>query len=475
MKIIITISFISLLSFTFYKPPTQGPNIVLIFFDDLGYGDLSCYGALDISTPNMDRIAHEGIRFTNFLAAQAVCSASRAALLTGCYPNRIGIIGALMPNAQNGLSTRETTIADIVHAKGYATAIFGKWHLGSKKEYLPLQHGFDEYYGLPYSNDMWPVDFDGKPTKNMPKGIFPTLPLIEGNRVVDSVMTLEDQSLLTKKYTDHAVSFINRNKNKPFFLYVPHSMPHVPIAASKEFRGKSKQGLYGDVIQELDWSVGEIEKAIKENGLEDNTLFLITSDNGPWLNFGNHAGSAGGLREGKGTSFEGGQREPCIIKWKGTITAGTICNQLCSTIDLLPTITHLVDGRMPNLNIDGLDISNLWLHPTSISPRHTFYYYYRSNNLEAVRMENWKYVFDHLGRSYKNQLPGKDGFPGIAPENISIEAGLYDLRRDPGETYDVSLANPDIVSQLKKIADSVRMDLGDDIIGVKGNGRRLKN
>jgi len=448
------------------------PNIVLIFFDDLGYGDLSCYGALDILTPNLDRLASEGIRFTNFLSAQAVCSASRAALMTGCYPNRIGISGALFPGANTGISSGETTMAQLLKQKGYHTAIYGKWHLGDKKEYLPLQHGFDEYFGIPYSNDMWPVDYDGKPATAANKLRFPTLPLIDGNDIADSVLTLDDQALLTKRYTQKAISFIERNKKGPFFLYMPHSMPHVPIAASKDFKGSSRQGTYGDVVQELDWSVGEVMKALTKNKLDKNTLVIVTSDNGPWLNFGNHAGSAGGLREGKGTSFEGGQREPCIVRWQSVIPEGKICNQLCSTIDLFPTIAKLTDASLPEHKIDGLDISTLLFHPASPSPRTTFYYYYRKNALEAVRKDHWKYVFPHPGRSYLNQKPGKDGFPGPAPENVAIAAGLYDLRRDPAEQYDVSEFNPEVVAELMKLGEVARADLGDDLTNKKGTGVR---
>ena len=272
----ILICIIGVVSFGFMRK-SQTPNIVLIFFDDLGYGDLSCYGSLDIRTPHMDRLAAEGIRFTNFLSAQAVCSASRAALLTGCYPNRIGISGALFPNAATGIHAHEMTMAELLKQKGYKTAIYGKWHLGDKKEYLPLQHGFDEYFGIPYSNDMWPVGYDGKPATTANKLRFPTLPLLEGNEKIDSLKTLDQQGQLTKKYTERAVSFIYRNKKKPFFLYLPHSMPHVPIAASKTFQGNSVQGPYGDVIQELDWSVGQVLDALKQNKLDKNTLVIVTS------------------------------------------------------------------------------------------------------------------------------------------------------------------------------------------------------
>ena len=273
------------------------PNIVIIYADDLGYGDLGCYGAKAHTTPNLDRMAAEGIRFTDFYVAQAVCSASRTALLTGCYPNRVGILGALGPQTRFGIADSEQTIASVLKPQGYATAIYGKWHLGHYPKFLPTRHGFDEYFGLPYSNDMWP----NHPTvKN-----FPPLPLIENEQTTE---TNPDQSQLTTWYTEHAVKFIERNKERPFFLYVPHNMPHVPLFVSDKFRGKASDGLYGDVIEEIDWSVGQILAAIGANGLEDRTLVMFASDNGPWLSYGNHGGSAGQLREGKGTSFEGGVR-----------------------------------------------------------------------------------------------------------------------------------------------------------------------
>ncbi|HEY1054976.1 MAG TPA: sulfatase-like hydrolase/transferase, partial [Emticicia sp.] len=255
------------------------PNIILIFMDDMGYGDLNSTGALDYQTPNIDKLGFEGIRFTNFLAAQAVCSASRAALMTGCYPNRVGIAGALNPAQKIGLNTDEVTIAEMLKQKGYATGIFGKWHLGHHKQFLPLQQGFDEYLGIPYSNDMWPVGFDGKPItdkNDYRKKTYPTLPLIEGNEQKETITDLSGQDGLTTKYTERAIGFIKKNRNKPFFLYLPHSMVHVPLGVSAKFKGKSKQGLFGDVMMEVDWSVGQIMKTLKENGLDKNTLVIFT-------------------------------------------------------------------------------------------------------------------------------------------------------------------------------------------------------
>ena len=349
------------------------PNIVCIFTDDQGYGDVGCYGRKGFLTPNLDRMAAEGVRFTDFYVAQAVCSASRTALLTGCYPNRLGILGALGPKSKNGISDQEMTIAQVLKQRGYATAIFGKWHLGFQPQFLPTRHGFDEYFGLPYSNDMIP-----RPANRD----YPPLPLIEGDK---TIATAPDINELSTWYTEHAVSFIEKNKARPFFLYVPHTMPHVPLGVSSKFRGKSAKGLYGDVMMELDWSVGEILAAIKKQGLDDNTLVFFSCDNGPWLSYGNHGGSAQGLREGKGTSFEGGVREPFIARWPGKIPAGRVCREPAMTIDILPTVAKIAGAPLPPLPIDGLDIGSLlWGPPTARSP-HEAYYFYWNRELQAVR------------------------------------------------------------------------------------------
>ena len=449
------------------------PNIVLIFMDDLGYGDLGCYGAVDFRTPNIDRLAAEGMRFTNFLAAQPVCSASRAALLSGCYPNRIGISGALYPGAPHGIAKEENLLPELLKSKGYATGIFGKWHLGDTAGHLPLSHGFDEYLGIPYSNDMWPVEYDG--TRSKPGSRFlwyPPLPLIRGERVVDTVFTLERQASLTGMLTDEAIGFIGRNRRKPFLAYIPFPMPHVPINATKDFRSRSRQGLYGDMIQEVDHHVGRILKCLKDQGLDDNTIVIFTSDNGPWSNFGNHAGSSGGLREGKGTTFEGGVRVPCIVRWKGIVPAGWVANQLASTIDILPTVAALTGSPLPERRIDGVDFSAVWKGDLDVHPRKTFLYYYRTNSLEAVRIDNWKLVLPHPSRSYEGQAPGRDGVPGLAPETVPMPKALYDLRRDPGERYDVQVQYPDVVKRFEALADEARRDLGDDLTGSKGSNIR---
>lgn len=449
------------------------PNIVVIFTDDQGYADVGCYGAKGFKTPNLDKMAAQGLRFTNFYAAQAVCSASRAALLTGCYPNRIGIRGALGPRSKVGISDNEKTIAEILKTKNYATAIFGKWHLGHHKQFLPLQHGFDEYMGIPYSNDMWPVGYDGKPADKKHRfNKYPPLPLIEGNQQIQTIATLADQDTLTTRYTERAVNFINKNKDNPFFLYVPHSMPHVPLGVSDKFRGKSKQGMYGDVMMEIDWSVGQILKAIRKNGLDNDTLVIFTCDNGPWLNFGNHAGSALPLREGKGTSFEGGQREPCIMRWPGTIKPGTTCDKLAATMDLLPTFAAITGAKLPDHKIDGVNILPLLKGEKGANPRDHFYYYYTHKDgqqLQCVRKGKYKLHFPHGYRSIQGLTPGADGFP-VKSKYPRTGLELYDLDADISEENNIVDQRPDIVAELQQLGEIARQDLGD--MKRKGKGVR---
>ena len=361
----------------------------------------------------------------------------------------------------------------MLKAKGYATGIFGKWHLGDTAGYLPLSHGFDEYMGLPYSNDMWPVEYDGTRSKTGSRFLwYPPLPLLRGDRVVDTVFTLEQQATLTGMLTDEAIRFIRKNAKRPFLAYVPYPMPHVPINATKDFRGRSRQGLYGDMLQEVDHHVGRILQCLKDQGLDDNTLVVFTSDNGPWANFGNHAGSTGGLREGKGTTYEGGVRVPCIVRWKGIVPAGLVANQLASAIDILPTVAALTESPLPERRIDGVDFSEVLRGNMDLHPRKTFYYYYRTNSLEAVRIDNWKLVFAHPSRSYEGQVPGRDGVPGNAPETVPMPQALYDLRRDPGERYDVQAQFPEMVRRLEALAEQARADLGDDLTKTKGTNQR---
>lgn len=387
------------------KPAKGPPNIVVIFCDDLGYADIAPFGGTT-PTPHLSRFAREGMRFTDFYVAQAVCSASRAALLTGCYPNRIGIQGALRPRSKNGIQSGETTIAEILKGRGYATGIFGKWHLGDAPQHLPTRHGFDEWFGLPYSNDMWPLH----PTS---RTNYPPLPLYENEAIVQ---LMPDQRFLTTGYTERAVQFIERNKARPFFLYLPHNMPHVPLFVSERFEGKSGRGLYGDVIQELDWSVGEILRALKRNGLDDNTLVVFTSDNGPWLLYGDHAGSAGPLREGKATTFDGGVRVPCLMRWPGKIPAGSVCRELSTTMDLLPTVARLAGTNAPmDRTIDGRDIWPLMSGVPNAKSPHAADHYYWNRGLEAVRSGKWKL---HLEHDYSHlAAPGKGGRRAGIPRN----------------------------------------------------------
>ena len=451
------------------------PNIVIIFIDDMGYADIGPFGAEGYQTPNLDRMAKEGRKFTDFHSATAVCSAARAALLTGCYPERVSILGALGPNAKHGLNRDELTLAEVCKEQGYQTACFGKWHLGHEPGFLPMRHGFDEYYGLPYSNDMWPIHPDyvdlPKTARKRKKG-YPNLPLIEGERIVDAEVTAEDQEQLTTDYTLRAVDFIARNKDKPFFLYVPHSMVHVPLYVSDKFRGKSGAGLFGDVVMEIDWSVGEIFSALKMHGLDENTLVIFTSDNGPWLSYGNHAGSARPLREGKGTMFEGGYREPCLMRWPGKISVDTTCDEFCTTMDLLPSIAGLLGVRLPeNRAIDGKDIWPLIAgEQDAVSPHDDFFCYY-GGELRAVRDRRWKLHLPHQYRTMRDRPTGRDGKPKpYGRAKIGLE--LFDLENDVGETKNVADEHPEIVARLQQVAQRARLELGDTLTGVKGVGVR---
>lgn len=458
------------------KPATESnpPNIVLIMADDQGYGDVGSYGATGFSTPNIDSLAMQGMRFTNHYAAQAVCSASRAGLLTGCYPNRIGISGALFPNSANGLNPDELTLAEMLKNKGYATAIYGKWHLGHLKEFLPLQHGFDDYVGLPYSNDMWPIKLNGERAKEGEhKANFPALPLIMGNTATQEIDSFEDQDMLTALYTEKAVDFIGRNKDNPFFLYVPHTMPHVPLGLGGKFKGKSKQGVYGDVIMELDWSVGEIMKSLEKHGIAENTIFIFTSDNGPWISYGNHAGSTGGLREAKLTNWEGGQRVPFIVKWPGQVPEGVVNNQLSSHIDIMATVASIVGAELSEQTIDSYDLSELWTGKETESKRKDYYYYQHRNHLSAVRNDTWKLVLPHTYRSYETKLPGNDGVGG-GNDNITLtEMELYNMIADPGERYNLISKHPEVVEEMLEIVEEAREELGDLNVEIeKGKGNR---
>ncbi len=457
------------------------PNIILIVADDLGYADVACFGAKDIRTPNLDRLAKEGTRFTNFNVVQAVCTASRAALLSGCYPNRIGMAGALNHTSTTGIHPVETLLPELCQAKGFKTACFGKWHLGTRPAFDPTRNGFDEWLGLPYSNDNGPLH----PTV---RGI-PALPLIENGT---TIALDPDQSNFTKLFTERAVKFIEANKSRPFFLYVPHVMPHVPIAVSTAFAGKSGRGLYGDVVEELDWSIGEIMTSIKNNSIDENTLVLFLSDNGPFLSYGAHAGDSKPFREGKLTTFEGGVRVPFIARWPGKVPAARTCNDLVTGLDVLPTLAKLIDSPLPKLKIDGQDLSPLLLGASGAKGRERFIYY-SGSELHAVRSGKWKL---HLPHEYLtvNGPPGVDGkpanFANMAPNSIeesgirgiasrhgykveTLGLSLFDLDADPGETKNLVEQHPDVVKRLESVADEFRNDLGDAITKATGTGLRL--
>ena len=442
--------------------PDPSPNIVIIFSDDQGYADVGVYGATGFQTPNLDRMAREGVRFTDFYVAQPACSASRAALLTGTYPNRFGIHGALGPTVKIGIHSREVTIAEMLKEVGYTTAIFGKWHLGRPEVFLPTRHGFDEYFGLPYSNDMWPFR-PGAPDH------IPDLPLIKGEKVI---ALNPDQSKLTRQYTERAVRFIHRNRQRPFFLYVPHNMPHVPLSVSGKFKGHSQQGLYGDVISEIDWSVGKILAAIRKNGLDRRTLVIFASDNGPWLGYGDHAGSAGPLREGKGTTWEGGVRVPAIMRWPGQIPANSLSREPAMTIDLLPTIAGITGAELPAHGIDGLDIWPL-INGTegARSPHQAYFFYNRRNELQALRSGHWKLHVPHMYWTLGGREPGSGGTPARY-DYVETELGLYDLHSDIGETNNVAGEHPEVVKRLLALAERARRDMGDSLTDRQGENVR---
>jgi arylsulfatase A-like enzyme len=441
------------------EAPQQPANVVLVYCDDLGYADIGPNGG-KAPTPNLDRMAKEGLRFTDFYVAQAVCSASRAALLTGCYSNRVGIQGALGPGSKVGIHRNETTLAELLKSRGYSTAIYGKWHLGDAREFLPTRHGFDEYFGLPYSNDMWPHHPTGG--KN-----YPALPLMKDEEVAE---LMPDQTKLTTMYTRHAVEFIEKNREKPFFVYLAHSMPHVPLYVSDRHRGKSRQGLHGDVIMEIDWSVGEILDALARLKLEDRTLVIFTSDNGPWLSYGDHAGSAGPLREGKATAFEGGVRVPCLARWPGKVPAGAVCREPAITMDLYTTIASVAGAPLPvDRVIDGKDIRPLLFGEASARSPHEALYFYWGRELHAVRSGKWKLHFPHQYTHLAR--PGAEGQPGKL-ERLSIGQQLFDLENDLGETTDVAAAHPEVVQRLTALAEQARDDLGDALQMRQGKNAR---
>ena len=401
---------------------SRPPNVILIYADDLGYGDLSCYGS-PIQTPNLDRMAEEGVRFTQFCSTSSVCSPSRAALLTGRYPVRYGIPRVLIPSDRYGLPESETTIAQMLKDAGYSTMCIGKWHLGSRPEFYPSKRGFDRYYGLLYSNDMWPRS------------------LYEDSDVVEATARL---SFLTRQYTDQAVKFINRNREKPFFLYMPHTAPHIPLEASPEFVGRSGQGPYGDVVQELDWSVGQVLQTLKDTGLDENTLVMFSSDNGPW-----YQGSPGRLRGRKGSTYEGGMRVPFLARMPGRIPAGKVVDTFASTLDVFPTVAGLTGAARPAQTLDGVDIWPL-LDGQGVPPAREVFLYFNDEYLQCARSGDWKL---HVSRY---DVPMFVPEPGRGRKNLPLpRPELYNVLGDREEAYDRADRNQAIVANIRAGIDRV--------------------
>jgi len=411
------------------QPAKRLPNFIVIFTDDQGYQDVGCFGSPDIKTPNLDRMAAEGTKFTDFYVAASVCTPSRAALLTGCYPQRVSLPSVLFPGAKVGLNPKEITIAALLKKRGYATMCIGKWHLGHLEPFLPTSHGFDHYFGIPYSNDM-----------HHGGGV----PLMRDTKIIERPVKQND---LTERYTAEAVRFITANKEGPFFLYLPHTFPHVPLYCTERFKGKSKRGLYGDVIECIDWSTGEILKALKKLGIDEHTLVIFTSDNGPWLSKKKHGGCALPLRDGKFSVYEGGMREPCLMRWPGKVPAGKVCGEIATTMDLLPTFARLAGAEPPTDRvIDGKDIWPLMSGQPGAKTPHEAFFYHRGMRLAAVRSGKWKL---HLGRTARPRA--KKDQP--KPEPRRMPGQLYDLEADIGEKNNVAAQHPDVVERLTALAE----------------------
>lgn len=426
------------------QPRRSHVNFVIIFTDDQGYGDLGCYGHPTIATPNIDRLAAEGQRWTSFYVAANVCTPSRAGLLTGRFPVRSGMCSdtrrVLFPDSEGGLPSDEITIAELLQGAGYRTAAIGKWHLGHLPQYLPTRNGFDYYFGIPYSNDMDRVPGRGRDAVVNPKVEYFNVPLMRNEDIVERPA---DQNTITRRYTEEAVRFISENKSKPFFLYLAHNLPHVPLFVSKEFRGKSARGLYGDVIEEIDWSVGQIVEALKREKLDKNTVVIFTSDNGPWASYEEQGGSAGLLYGAKGTGYEGGQRVPAIFWAPGRIKPGVV-SQIGSTLDVLPTIAAMAGAALPNDRAyDGYDLRPI-LTGNGPSPRQEMFYYH-GTRIFAARKGDFKLLF------YENN---PIGYPSRLRELDTLQ--LYNLAHDPAEKYDIAAKHPDVVEEIKALVEKHR-------------------
>lgn len=463
MRYIKFFTFLFVLQFLLFscQKIKKTPNIIFILTDDQGYNDLSCYGAKDIYSPNIDSLAANGAIFSSYYATNPVCSASRASIMTGCYADRIGVFNAYMPENKFGLNPNETTIAEMLKKQNYKTGIFGKWHLGDAPEFLPRKQGFDEFYGILYSNDMWPYHPQQGPVFN-----FSDIFLYENET---KLKVIKDQTFLTQALTERSIAFIEKNKKNPFFLFLSHPQPHVPLFVSEKFKGTSNRKLYGDVIQEIDNSVGQIIKALKERDLEENTIIIFTSDNGPWLSYGTHSGSAGIYKEGKGTSWEGGHRVPGIVYYPNEIKKNTKIEAPAMGIDWLPTIADFTKSALPDKKIDGLSLVPLLKGETEKSPHQNFFFYYNRNELHAIRHLDYKLYFPHKYRSLNGRMGRDDGLPINYDQNEINSHELYNLKEDPSETNEISNSNQKIVNKILKIGDSIRNILGDSLKDIKGS------
>lgn len=420
------------------------PNFVIIFLDDSGWADFRPFGEPAYPTPNVERLASQGCRFNNFYVPQAVCSASRAALISGCYPGRTKVFGAHGPGAR-GLDPGYATMGQVLKTAGYRTAVFGKWHIGDQPDTRPPARGYDESCGLMYSNDMWEFHPQNDDYRKYP------LQFWENGKIKIERVTKEHQPMLTTWYTEHAVDFIGRNKNNPFLLYVPHSMPHVPLFCSDKFRGKSGVGLHGDVMLEIDWSVGEIMRALKSAGVEDNTLVIMTSDNGPWTSYGNHAGKTP-YREAKGTGFDGGTRSACIMRYPGKIKAGEVSKRTICTIDLMPTLAHLAGASLPKNPVDGKNVWDLIYGKSGAANPHEFYAFSTGSVFKGVISGDGRWKL-HLPHQYRTLVQaGNDGAAGTFRQ-ASIELSLFDLEADPFEKTNVIDKFPEVAARMKGYAE----------------------
>ncbi len=442
MKLAITLTLLSLTA-ALPSADASGPNIIVIFCDDLGYGDLGCYGSTKNRTPHVDQLSRDGMMFTDFYSSSPVCTPSRASLMTGCYPRRVGMHEdftghwVLIPRSRRGLNPKELTVAEVLKSKGYVTACVGKWHLGDQPQHLPTEHGFDYYFGIPYSNDM----------QSARRG-DPPLPLVKQAAVIEAPA---DQATLTRRYTEQVISFIENNQATPFFVYLPHTFPHLPLFASPDFHGKSANGRYGDAIEEIDWSTGQILDCLDRLELTENTLVIFTSDNG---SNGRNGGSNQPLSGAKGSTMEGGMRVPMIARWPGRIAAGSTCRELATTMDLLPTFCSLTGAPLPPKKLDGFDISGMLFGHEGVQSQYEALYYYRRRQLQAIRFGDWKYHLP-LKATHPNWTNANQTGPGRPGKLVNLTSDLQ-------EKTDVTAANPDIIQRIGELIQNAERTLGND-------------